>query len=74
MDRSDLLEQKLGIIKKDLEDAMTKLYQEMGQALARLATNIAKDISSMEERIKVLEQQADKSNKPRDPSSGGREL
>jgi len=66
------LDQKINIIKKDLEDAMTKLYQEMGQTLARLANNIAADISNLEARIKKLEDAQPR--EPRDLTAGGREL
>lgn len=67
-----MLEQQISILRVEMEKGMQKLYQEVGQTLARLATNIAKEQDSLEQRVKKLE--GSQTAKPRDPSTEGREL
>lgn len=68
-----MIEQQINILRKDVADGMRKLYEEVGQTLARLATNIAKEQDALEKRVRNLET-ADETVKLRDPSTEGREL
>lgn len=62
----NLTEQKINILRKDVEAQMQVLYKEVAETLARFATKVAEDVEALEKRLAELE-----GNKP--PARGAKD-
>jgi small-conductance mechanosensitive channel len=55
INQNDLLKQELAILRKDMEGQLVKLYQDIAVNLKNLVTNIAADITELDDRLTLIE-------------------
>jgi uncharacterized membrane protein YccC len=71
----DITEQKINILRKDMEDGFVNLFKQVAETLQKFAANIAEDMTILENRIEKLEKQlAETKSKSTEIRESGAEL